>query len=92
MASATVQLDEKSLILERIAELELPPGVKCKRVQLGSEWTGEPAWFIFLSMSKSLPYTKACFAAFSRMQSLLVESIIALNLGRWPFIRIVEAK
>ncbi len=43
MASATVQLDEKSLILEKIAELELPPGVKCKRVQLGSEWTGEPA-------------------------------------------------
>jgi hypothetical protein len=92
MASAAVQLDEESLIREIIAQTDLPDGVKFKRIEPTTEWTGEAAWRITFAVSKSIPLTKRRLEEIHRMRHSIQDQIFALKFDKWPFFSFVDAR
>ena len=92
MATGAVQVDEESLIREQIAQVELPEGVRFTKLVPSSEWTGEPAWRIYFSVSLKKPLTKRRLNQLNEMQRVLKDRIFALRLDKWPFIEFTDAK
>ncbi len=91
MASAPVEIDEESLIREQIARIELPEGVRFKKIEPRAEWTGEPAWQITFAVSKKIRLTKEFLGELHRIRDSVQDAIFPLNLGKWPFVRFTEA-
>ena len=92
MAVAPVQIDEEALVREKIAELPLPKGVKFKHITKAVDWTGDPSFEIYFSVSKKIPLTKRYLTELVRVESDLKDRIFALKLERWPFVRFKEGK
>ena len=92
MAAAAVQIDEEALVREKIAELALPKGVKFKQIKKASDWTGDPSFEIYFSVSRKIPLTKRRLTELSRVASDLTERIFALKLDRWPFVYFKEGQ
>jgi hypothetical protein len=92
MTSAAVQLDEESLIREQIAQIDLPDGVRFKRIVDGFEWTGEPAWHIYFAVSKQIPLTKRFMQRLGAIRNDLDARIFRLQSGKWPFVHFEESK
>jgi len=92
MATAAVQLDEETLIREIIAQTDLPEGVKFKRIEPTTEWTGEAAWRITFSVKRSIPLTKRRLEELRRMRHSIQDRIFALKSDKWPFFSFVDAR
>jgi hypothetical protein len=92
MATAPVQLDEESLILDQIAKLELPKGVRFKRIEASLDWTGDPMWQIYFAVSKKIPLTKRRIEEVSRMKATLTGKLLDHNISAWPFVRFLDAR
>jgi len=92
MATASVQLDEESLIREQVGQIDLPDGVRFKRIVDGFEWTGEPAWHIYFAVSKQIPLTKRFMQRLSAIRKDLDARIFPLESGKWPFVHFEESK
>lgn len=90
--AAAVQVDEEELVREKIAETTLPKGVKFKQIKKASDWTGDPSFEIYFSVSKKIPLTKRRLTDLTRVASDLTDRIFALKLQRWPFVYFKEGK
>ena len=92
MATAAAQLDEETLIREKIAEVKLPAGVKFKRLLPIIDSTGDPAWRIYFSVSRRIPITPKYLKQISAMTSHLQDDIIKLGLGKFPYTKLEDAR
>ena len=95
MGAATVQpvqLDEDSLIREKIAELTLPAGVKFKRIEQFYDWTGDPAVRIYFSVSRKARVVPKFIKELSALTVQLQDNILGLGLGKFPFVKFDDAR
>ncbi len=92
MATAPVQLDEAALTRERIAQIELPEGVRLKQIAPMTESKGEPAWRVTFSASPRILLTKERLAQLKHVCRALHERVFALRLERWVFTRFVDGR
>jgi hypothetical protein len=90
--AAAAQVDEEVLVREKIAELALPQGVKFKQIKKASDWTGDPSFEIYFSVSRRVPLTKRRLTELNQVRRDLTDRIFGLKLDRWPFVIFKEGK
>jgi hypothetical protein len=92
MATAAVQLDEESLILEIIAGIPLPEGVSFKKLKLGEGSEGEPAWFAYFSVSRSVATTKRFISNLGQIRTELRRRLYPFPFDRWVYVNFEDAR
>jgi hypothetical protein len=77
---------ERDTIRKIVATHKPPPGVKTFQVELGEDSTGEPAVWVWFVVDDDRNPTAKQVAKLTHFASAVSASIIASDIGRWPYV------
>ena len=92
MATLAVELDEESLVLDKISDVPLPEGVRFKRLERSAMWFGEPAWRLYYNVSRKIPLTKKRGKHLVDLHFEVQKRILDLGGDRFPLVEFIETR
>ena len=75
-----LRVDEEAIILEKIAEVPLPAGVRFKSLAPFTEWTGEDAWEITFTVAKKVRLTTKFLDELGEVRQALYDRCLSLEI------------
>jgi len=69
---------------------ERPEGVRRVEPHFGEDWTGAPAVFLHMFVDKGLEPTNEKIGQLNAFVRAMLDEIIDMELGYWPYSRTIE--
>jgi hypothetical protein len=71
-----------------IAETPLMDGVEEVRVELGEDWTGDPAMWLIFRLRKDIEFDSRMVRKFNEYAAIIQTKILESDISRFPFKRL----
>jgi hypothetical protein len=92
MIAPAAQVEEEKLILEKVAEVPLPEGVKFLRVEQIVDSTGDPSLRLYFSVSKRRPQTPKAIREMNVALRRVQQNVLNLGLTKFPYYKLQETR
>ena len=74
------------MVREKVEQVPLPEGVRFKQMTLGSDWEGDPAWRIVLTVAKETAWDKPLSGKLIELSHEVANRVSDLHFDTFPFV------
>jgi len=92
MAAQTIPVPQEAAILDIVAMIPPPPGVRLKRVFFNMDHSGEPAIRVIFGVAKKFDLTEARVHELGEFQRAVRDAILEKGFDSFPYVTFGDAR